>query len=376
MKKALIIAGEASADLYASFIVKGLREKNKELEITAIGGDKVEANGVKLLFNYKDIAVVGALEVLYHLKKIFKAIKHTISWIKENEPDFVLFIDFPDFNFRVIKKIKKFYKGKIIYFISPQVWAWREKRIDFIKENVDKMIVILPFEKEFYKKHNLDVDYLGHPLREIVKPSMSKDEFREKFGFNHNSRIISIFPGSRKKEIEKHKTVIREVIEKLKIKYADMEFAIVSPNKDITIMLEQIFSIKRVKIIEGYNYDTINNSFLVVSKSGTSTLEIAILEKPAIVFYCVSRVSYLLAKLLVNVKYISLPNIMLDELIYPEFIQHNFSKENLLTAFERFMEDTDLYVDTVEKLKKLKHLLGGEDYFNKLTERVLGFVYG
>ncbi len=376
MKRGLIIAGEASADLYASFIAKKLKEKHLDLKITAIGGSKTESTKTSLLFNYKDVAVVGAFEVLAHLRKILNAIKDTVKWIRDNEPDFIIFIDLPDFNFRVIKKIKSFYRGKIIYFISPQVWAWRQKRVEFIKKYVDRMIVILPFEKDFYKKRGLEVDYLGHPLMEIVKPTMSKEQFREKFGFNKDARIISVFLGSRLKEIEKHKKVIKEFIEKLKIKYADLEFALVSPNSDITRMLEQYFSMKRVKIIEGYNYDAINNSFIVISKSGTTTLETAILEKPAIVFYNVSKISFLLAKLLINVKYIALPNIILDELVYPEFIQQDFNNNNLLTAFERYMDDTDLYVETVEKLKRLKEILGGENYFDLLTERISGMVYG
>lgn len=376
MKKGLIIAGEASADLYASNIIKKLREKRDDIEISAIGGNRLASLNVPLLFNYKDLAVVGAVEVLSQLKKILKAIGETIRWIKENSPDFIIFIDFPDFNFRVIKRIKRFYKGKIIYFISPQIWAWREKRVEFLKKNVDKMIVILPFEKDFYLKHSFEVDYLGHPLLEIAKPTLSKEEFREKFGFKWDSKIISVFLGSRKREIESHKLVIKELIEKIKIKYADVEFAFVSPNESITELLKRDFDSKRVRIIEGYNYDAIYNSVLSISKSGTTTLEIAILEKPAIVFYSVSKLSYLLAKLMIKVPYISLPNLILNELVYPEFIQKEFNRDNLFIAFERFMEDTDLYVGTVEKLKKLKNILGGENYFDKLTEKILGCVYG
>ncbi|MCX7990964.1 MAG: lipid-A-disaccharide synthase [Proteobacteria bacterium] len=376
MKKGFIIAGEASADLYASNIVKNFTAKIDDVEFFAIGGNKLESAGAEILFNYKDISVVGAVEVISHLRKILKAITETVRWIRENNPDFIIFLDFPDFNFRVIKRIRKFYKGKIIYFISPQIWAWREKRALFLKKNVDEMFVILPFEREFYKKYDFDVRYLGHPLIDIVKPTMSKEEFRREFGFKDSSRIISIFPGSRKKEIEKHKTVLKDFIEKVKIKYADVEFAIVSPNEHITELIKNYFSGKRVKIIEGYNYDAIDNSFIVISKSGTTTLEIAILEKPAIVFYSISKISYFLAKLLVKVPYVSLPNLILNELVYPEFIQDNFTKDNLFVAFERFIDDTDLYIETIDKLKKLKNLLGGEKFFERLTEKIIGKVYG
>lgn len=376
MKKALIIAGEASADLYAGNILKSFKKRVNDINFFSIGGEKLRDAGAEILCDYKDISVVGAVEVFSHIKKILKAIKQTVNWIRENNPDFIIFIDFPDFNFRVIKKIKKFYRGKIIYFISPQVWAWREKRAKFLKDNVDEMFVILPFEKDFYKKYNFDVEYLGHPLIDIVKPTMSKEDFRIKFGFKENSRIVSIFPGSRKKEIERHKKILKDFIEKVKIKYADVEFAIVSPNEFITEQIKNYFNTKRVKIIEGFNYDAIDNSFLIISKSGTTTLEIAILEKPAIVFYNVNKISYFLAKLLVKVPYISLPNLILNELVYPEFIQDDFNRDNLFFAFERFLEDTDLYIETIDKLKRLKTLLGGENFFERLTEKIIGKVYG
>ncbi len=375
MKKALIIAGEASADLYASNIVKTLKKK-MDIEFYAIGGKKVQEAGAKILYNYKDIAVVGAVEVLSHIGKIFKSIKEIVRWIRENNPDFIIFIDMPDFNFRIIKRVKKFFKGKIIYFISPQVWAWREKRADFLKKNVDDMYVILPFEVDFYKKYNFEVNYLGHPLVDIVKPSMSKEEFRKRFGFKEESRIVSIFPGSRKKEIDKHSKVLRDLIEKIKIKYPDIEFAVVSPNEYITEEIKDYFNTKRVKIIEGYNYDAIYNSFIVISKSGTSTLEIAILEKPAIVFYSINKLSYFLGRLLIKVPYISLPNLILKELVFPEFIQDDFNKDNLFVAFERFIDDTDLFIETVEKLKKLKNLLGGDNFFERLSDKIIGKVYG
>lgn len=376
MKKALIIAGEASADLYASNIVRLVKKRVDSINFFAIGGDKLREENIEIILDYKDISVVGAVEVFSHLTKILKAIKETVKWIKVNNPDFVIFIDFPDFNFRVIRKIKKFYTGKIIYFISPQVWAWRQGRAKFIKKFVDLMIVILPFEKDFYRNYNFHVEYLGHPLIDIVKPTMDKNEFRKRFGFSENTKIVSIFPGSRKKEIDSHKKILRDFIEMVKIKYADIEFAVVSPNRFITELISSYFAMKRVKIVEGLNYDAIYNSFIVIAKSGTTTLETAIMEKPAIVFYSVNKISYLLGKVLINVPYISLPNLILKELVYPEFIQKDFNKNNLFFAFERFIIDTDLYIETVDKLRKLKNLLGGEQFFERFAEKIVEYVYG
>lgn len=377
MKKGFIIAGEASAELYASKLIEELKRNHPPLEVAGIGGDRFVAQGIELIEHYANISVVGVSEIFGHLKKINNAIKNATKWIKENCPDFVILIDFPDFNFKVIRKIRNWYRGKIIYFISPQIWAWREKRKFFIKKHVDKMIVILPFEKKIYENIGFTVEYLGHPLVDIVKPTMENRDFREKYGFKEKSRLISIFAGSREKEVLNHKDILKGVIDKLKLNYADLEFCIVPANKKLVKILEESFIGSRIKIIEKDDvYNALFASNVVIGKSGTSTLETAIARKPAVVFYKVSRLSYVIAKLFISVPYISLPNLILNDKVYPEFIQDDFNVDNLFNAVRRFMEDTDLYIHTVDRLTELERILGEKGFFVRAAKKIGEWVYG
>lgn len=370
MDKIFFMAAESSADMYAANLLKEIKNLIPQISFSGVGGNKVEALGVNLIFRSEELAVVGAFEVLSHVVKIRKALKNVVNWIKENNPSMILLFDFPDFNFMVIKKIRKFYKGKIVYIISPQVWAWREKRKFFIKKNVDKMIVILPFEKDIYREIGYEVEYLGHPLVDIVMPELDKNTFRERLGIRSNSKIITVFPGSRKKEISHHSKVLVNVIEELKKKYAHIEFCVIAANDDVMVLLKEYFKNSRVHLCKGYAYDAINASYIVIAKSGTVTLETALLEKPAIVFYKVNYFSYLIAKLLVKVPYISLPNLFAKDMIFPEFIQNDFNAQNIITAVERFLEDIDLYISTIEKLEKLKQMIGERGFFIRAAKKI------
>lgn len=370
MKKIFLVSAEPSAEVYASYIIDELR-KDVNISFSGIGGHKLEERNVELLIRSEEVSVVGISEVINHFFKIKKALKKSVSWIKENKPEMVILFDFPDFNFMLIKKIRKFYNGKIVYIISPQVWAWRNKRKYFIKNNVDKMIVILPFEKKLYKDIGFDVEYLGHPLVDIVKPNYEPAEYKTKLGIKLKNKIISIFPGSREKEILNHGEILNGVINNLKKRYSDIEFIIVSANKHCQEIIEKVFEkSSRIHIVLEDSYNAINSSDLVIAKSGTVTLETALLEKPAVVFYKVNLVSFLIAKMFVKVKYISLPNLLLNENVYPEFIQNDFTIENITTSVERFLDDTDLYIATTEKLQKLKTLLGNKGFFIRTAKKI------
>lgn len=370
MKRLFLVSAEPSAEMYASLIIRELK-KNINIDVTGIGDEKLEKEGVVLLGRSKEIAVVGAVEVLSHFFKIRQVLKTAVQWIKENNPDMVILFDFPDFNFLLIKKIKKFYKGKIVYIISPQVWAWRKKRKFFIKKNVDKMIVILPFEKEIYNKIGFEVEYLGHPLIDIVKPDTTPQDFKKKLGIRPEKKLISIFPGSRTKEIKHHIDVLTKTIDYLKRKYADIEFLIVLANEQCKNLLENSISNKsRIHLVIGDSYNAVSASYIVIAKSGTVTLETAILEKPAVVFYKVNNLSYLLAKLLVNVRFISLPNILLNDCVYPEFIQSEFNVENITSSVERLIEDPDFYISTVDKLQNVKKILGEGGFFIRSAKKI------
>lgn len=370
MKKIFIVSAEPSAEMYASFIIKELT-KGLEVSITGIGDDRLKNAGVSLIGRASELAVVGAIEVISHFFKIRHVLKKSIKWIKENNPEMVILFDFPDFNFLLIKKIRKFFKGKIVYIISPQIWAWRKKRKFFIKKHVDKMIVILPFEKKIYDEIDFNVEYLGHPLVDIVKPDMSPQDFKIKLGIKPENKLITIFPGSRIKEIKHHLDVIDKTINCLKRKYADFEFLLVLASEQFRGIFEtSLTNMSRIHLVVGDTYNAINASYIVLAKSGTVTLETAILQKPAVVFYKVNRLSYFVAKALVDVKFISLPNILLNEYVYPEFIQDEFNVANITSSIERLIEDPDFYISTVDRLQKVKKILGEGGFFHRAAKKI------
>jgi len=377
MKKGFIVAGEASAELYAIRLVAEMRKNFQSLDISGIGGDRFGEAGITLIEHYANISVVGVAEVISHLKKINQAIKNTVQWIKNNNPDFVILIDLPDFNFKIIKKIRRWFKGKIIYLVSPQVWAWREKRKFFIKENVDNMIVILPFEKKIYEEIGFNVEYLGHPLLDIVRQTLDNRTFREKYAIKEKNRIISIFPGSREKEVLSHKDTLKKVIERLKLAYSGMEFCVVPANEKLRGVITDSFNGSRVKVVDKEDsYNAMYCSDVVIAKSGTTTLEAAIAKKPTVVFYKVNKLSYLIAKCVIDVPYVSLPNLVLNDNVFPEFIQKEFTADNIFNAVKRFLEDADLYIYTVERLTELEKILGEKGFFERAAKKIKEWVDG
>jgi lipid-A-disaccharide synthase len=375
MKKIFLVSAEQSAELYASKIVDELRKKI-DISVTGIGGDKLKNSGAELLLRSEDVSVVGVMEVFSHFFKIREGLKKCVNWIKQNMPEMVILFDFPDFNFWLIKKIRKFYKGKIVYIISPQVWAWRKNRKYFLKKYLDKMIVILPFEKKIYDEIGFSVEYLGHPLVDIVVPNKTITEFKDELGVKHKNKLITVLPGSRKKEILHHSDILKKSIESLKKKYSDIEFVIVSANTSCYEIIKNVFSKNsRIHIINGDAYNAINASHIVIAKSGTVTLETALLEKPAVVFYKVNTLSYIIAKMFVDVKYVALPNLLLNKKVYPEYLQNDFNVENITASVERFLEDADLYVETVEQLQDLKKQLGEKGFFKRAANKIEEWLY-
>lgn len=377
MKKGFIVAGEASAELYAVKLVEELRKLITPLEMAGIGGDRFTEAGIELIEHYSNISVVGVAEVISHLKSINRSFKNTINWIKNSKPDFIILIDLPDFNFKIIKKIRRWFSGKIIYFVSPQIWAWREKRKFFLKKYVDKMIVILPFEKKIYEDIGFNVEYLGHPLVDIVNQTMDSQTFRKKYNINEKNRIISVFPGSREKEVLSHLDILKKFMEKMKLAYSNIEFCVVPANERLKVIINEKFDGSRLRTIDKEdNYNAMFCSDVVVAKSGTTTLEAAIAKKPAVVFYKVNKVSYFLAKLVIDVPYISLPNLILNDKVYPEFIQNDFTVSNIFNAVKRFLDDAEIYIYTVEKLTELQHSLGDKGFFERAAKKIKEWIDG
>jgi len=323
--KYYIIAGEASGDLYGSNLVKELRLKDSKADIRAWGGDLMKKQGVDLVKHYKDHNYMGFLEVIRNLGTILKNISFCKQDIKAFSPDALILIDFPGFNMRIAKYFYQ-YSFPVLYYIAPQVWAWKENRVEAIKKYVDKLYVILPFEKEFLKKHGVESNYMGHPLLEHIlnfkdKESVSKSKFVEEHGLEVEKPIISLLPGSRKQEIEKKLPVMLRAVSSF-----SKDFNIVIAGmENFKNLYREITSNSNAKVICNDTYNLLNNSNIALVTSGTATLETAFFNVPQIVCYKTSWLSYIIAKSLVKIKYISLVNLIMDDEVVKELIQNDLS---------------------------------------------------
>ena len=323
--KYYIIAGEASGDLYGSNLVKELRLKDSKADIRAWGGDLMKKQGVDLVKHYKDHNYMGFLEVIRNLGTILKNISFCKQDIKAFSPDALILIDFPGFNMRIAKYFYQ-YSFPVLYYIAPQVWAWKENRVEAIKKYVDKLYVILPFEKEFLKKHGVESNYMGHPLLEHIlnfkdKESVSKSKFVEEHGLEVEKPIISLLPGSRNQEIEKKLPVMLRAVSS----YSNDFNIVIAGMENFKNLYREITSNSNAKVICNDTYNLLNNSNIALVTSGTATLETAFFNVPQIVCYKTSWLSYIIAKSLVKIKYISLVNLIMDEEVVKELIQNDLS---------------------------------------------------
>ena len=369
--KFFIISGEASGDLHGANLVKSMKELDPNATFVGWGGDLMKEQGVVLKKHYKELAFMGFLEVVKNIRTIFKNIKLCKQQILEEQPGALIFIDYPGFNLRIAKFAKQ--NGfKTLYYISPTVWAWKENRIEKIKRDVDKLFVILPFEKQFYKERGCDVTFVGHPLIDAVanfrKKALSAADFSSKYKLS-NKKIIALLPGSRKQEIVKKLPIMLEVASH----YNEFEFIIAgAPGLD-QAYYEEVLGDNQLKIIYNDTYNLLNNSYAALVTSGTATLETALFQVPQVVCYQTSAVSYHIAKRLVNIKYISLVNLILDKEVVTELIQGDLNVEQLGTAFE-FIIKGDFREKQLEAYQELNELCGGVGASLNTAKGILALV--
>lgn len=324
--KYYIIAGEASGDLHASNLMKALKREETHAEFRFWGGDLMQEVGGTLVKHYKDLAFMGFTEVIMNLRTILNNIRFCKKDILEYGPDAVILVDYPGFNLRIAEFAHK--NGITVhYYISPQIWAWKENRIRKIKRDVDHMYVILPFEKKFYEeKHNYPVHFVGHPLLDAIadRPPVSQEDFSAEHGLG-DQPIVAVLPGSRKQEITKMLTVMLKMVER----FPDHQFVIAGAPGQEREFYEQFIQKENVALVQNRTYDLLSVSNAALVTSGTATLETALFKVPEVVCYKGGEISYQIGKRLVNVKYISLVNLILDREVVRELIQDEFNEENL-----------------------------------------------
>lgn len=364
----MIIAGEASGDLHGASLIKELKAFDPGIEVYGIGGDKMIAQGMTALYNIRQMAFLGFVEVIRHLPFIKKVQRDLIAKINSENINTIVLIDYPGFNLDIAKKLNAMNK-KLIYYISPQVWAWGKGRIKKIKEIIDKMLVVFPFEETMYRENGVDSIYVGHPLIEHIEnySFLSKEKLYNKFDLESGKEILLLMPGSRKQEIKKIFPACIEAAERLAADFNMQTVVACSENIDEKFFYEHTDK-NNFKIVKGFTYDLLKHSRFGIVKSGTSTLEAGIFQMPFIVVYSTSALTYFIGKLLVKIKNIAMANILLGETVIDELIQNDVNVSNIYVKASRILLDKDLYAEIKKKLGKIKTKLGGSGASKRAAE--------
>lgn len=372
--KYYIIAGEASGDLHGSNLMKQIKLKDPQAEFRIWGGDLMQAEGGDLVKHYRDLAFMGFIEVIANLKTILSNIKFCKSDITKYRPDAVILIDYPGFNLRIAEFVKE--AGlKVFYYISPQIWAWKQNRVHKIKKVVDKMITILPFEKEFYQKFDLEVDYVGHPLLDAIdKRDLSEArnaQIRSELQLE-DKEIVLILPGSRKQEI----SAILPTMLKQKEFFPQYQFVIAAAPGLDQEFFEPFFENYQsdndsFRIVAGRTYDLMQIAKAAIVTSGTATLETALFKLPEVVCYKGSYFSYQIAKRVIKVKYISLVNLIMDRLLVKELIQDDFNVDLLKNELGKLLQNNQYRGQMIASFEELIEKLGGGGASAKAAEIIV-----
>lgn len=348
-----VIAGEASGDLHGSNLLKALKQQDPEMKARCWGGDMMAAQGGDVVKDYKDLAFMGFIEVIANLNTIVKNLKFCKQDILDFKPDVIVLIDYPGFNIRIATWAKE--KGfRVVYYISPQVWAWKAGRVKTLKKCVDRMLTILPFEKAFYKKYNWDIDYVGHPLVEVTENFEHKNQSIQK-----DTKLIALLPGSRKQEIEKKLPVMLAASKE----FPNYNFIVAkAPSLPVDYYDEMLKSYPNVTTATNETYSVLMRSSAALVTSGTATLETALLDVPQVICYKGSAISFAIAKKLVNIRFIGLANLILDKEVVKELIQHDFNKENVVQELDKILHDESVKKQIHTDYASLKSLLkqGGD----------------
>lgn len=368
--KYYIIAGEASGDLHAANLMKALKKKDPQADFRFWGGDLMQDVGGTMVKHYKELAFMGFIEVVMNLRTILKNITLCKKDITNYNPDVIIFVDYPGFNLRIAKWAKT--EGyKTHYYISPQIWAWKEGRIKDIKRDVDAMYVILPFEKEFYEdKHNFPVHFVGHPLIDAIvqKQLINPSDFKAEFNLD-NRPIIALLPGSRKQEISKMLEVMLSVTKDFK----DYQFVIAGAPSQDAAFYSKFTKKQNVNLVMNRTYDILSLATAALVTSGTATLETALFKVPEVVCYKGSTISYQIAKRVINLEYISLVNLIMDKPVVKELIQGDFNTKTLKKELSIILDETNrqnLFLDYYDLEKKL----GGAGASDKTAQLIVDAI--
>jgi lipid-A-disaccharide synthase len=363
--KYYIIAGEASGDLHGGNLIKALHRQDAQATVRCWGGDHMEAAGAVLVKHYRDLAFMGFVEVLMHLRTILRNIDFCKKDIAAFRPDVLVLVDYPGFNMRIAGWAKQ--QGiKVVYYISPQVWAWKENRVKKIKRDVDLMLVILPFEVDFYKKWSFDAEYVGHPLVEVIqheKENVPVVPVSEK-------PVIALLPGSRAQEIKVKLPIMLRAVKH----FPGYRFCVAGAPAQPDALYKELIGNEEVLLIRNQTYNLLKQSKAALVTSGTATLETALFGVPEVVCYKGNPVSYWLARKLIKVKYISLVNLIMDKPVVTELIQDQLTEDNLVTELNKLLSDNEFSRQQQEDYNTLWHKLGDDRASDAAAAKILTLI--
>ena len=362
-----IVAGEPSGDIHAAKLVSALKAISPKTKFFGNGGDKMAESGVEIIHHINDMSVMGFIEVIKNYPRLLNILKNTTSSIKKIKPDKIILVDYPGFNLRLAKKIKKLKLGMpITYFILPQLWAWKESRIKIMKKTIDQSISIFPFEKDWYNSKGLDTFYAGHPFIEKEYEANDSGKFFEKHRFKKDRPVLILLPGSRQQEIDYHWPIFLATISELNKIFPGLQSVVI---KSGHVKLAPIP--EHVKI-EHSSESAMQNGTAAISSSGTATLECAVANLPTVVCYKMSYLNWVLFNLLGKVKYISIVNLIAKKKIIPELIQHKMTPENIVKKIFPYLD-----IKSKKRMKTIKHFdalqknLGQKGVFDRIANFIL-----
>jgi lipid-A-disaccharide synthase len=353
--KYYIIAGEASGDLHGANLIASLKKKDPRAKIRAWGGNLMKKQGATLVKHYRDLAFMGFVEVLLHLRTILRNLRFCKRDIMRFKPDAIILIDYPGFNMKIAKFAHK-HGIKVYYYISPQVWAWKKRRVHTIKEVVDKMLVILPFEKDFYDEYRVDAHFVGHPLLDELSKVryINKNNFVRQNKLNSKKEIIALLPGSRKQEVGRMLEVMLKVVDK----FPEYQFVIGCAPSLPEEYYKSLIGNENVQLVFNKTYQLLQVASAALVTSGTATLETALFYVPEVVCYKGNKISYLIAKNLIKVKYISLVNLIMDKPVVKELIQNDLTPENVEAELKQLLTNHKVQRQLLDDYEDLRYKLG------------------
>ncbi|MBI4972586.1 MAG: lipid-A-disaccharide synthase [Candidatus Omnitrophica bacterium] len=357
-KNILIVSGEPSGEMHAASLTQKILEIDPAVKISGVGGQLLKEAGAEVFYDIKDISVIGLFDVLKKLPHFLNLQKLILKKIAEDKPQAIILVDFSGFNLRLAKKIKK--SIPVIYYVSPQVWASRQGRIKTIRKYIDKIIVLFKFEKEFYLKYGINAEFVGHPLLDLVRPTLERKEFLKNLGLAEEKTTLALLPGSRKAEIENILPIMLKAAALINKEIKDVQFLIAkSPQVEQEIYQRKISGWElNLKIAEAKTYDCLNASSFCLVASGTATLETAIMQKPFFIIYKMGLLNYLLYRPQVKVPYIGMVNIVAGKKIIPEFVQFQARPKRIAEAGLKLLKNPAQMQEMINNLAQIKSALG------------------